>query len=255
MRQGWPAVFQNSRHWCFLTFQPGVEPLRALVECFLDTWQFEATDPKRAERQQGWTELLQGKGTLSDLIEATERRRVELDQPEPPAFLLYVDQGEELYARAAEQERRRFSELIAQALHDPRLRAMMSMRSDFFGSLLNDKPLFKARLQIDVPPLGEDELREVVSEPAKLLGARFETDRLAGIITERAAEDSVRDVGALPLLSYMLDDMWTAMQKAGEGVLRLPMQSFELGGVLVDRANRVLAENPTPRIRSGASSR
>ena len=95
-----------------------------------------------------------------------------------------------------------------------------------------------------MPPLGEDGLREVVSRPAQLLGARFETDRLIDIIARRAAEDSVKDVGALPLLSYTLDDMWTQMQKAGDGVLRLPAQSFELGGVLVDRANRFLAERP-----------
>ena len=240
----WPAVFQKSRQWCFLTLKPGAEPIKALVECFLDAWQFEATDPKRVERQQGWIKLLQGKATLADLIDATERRREELDQPRPPAFFLYVDQGEELYARAAERERRRFSELVAEALADPRLRAMMSMRADFLGSLQSDKPLFTARLQIDVPPLGEDELREVVSRPAQLLGARFESERLIDIIARRAAEDSVKDVGALPLLSYTLDDMWREMLKAGDGVLRLPAQSFELGGVLVDRANRFLAERP-----------
>ena len=240
----WPTVFQNSRQWCFLTLKPGAEPIKALVDCFLDAWQFEATDPERVHKQHGWIKLLQSDGKLSDLIDATERRRKELDQPKPPAFCLYVDQGEELYARAAEPERRRFSEIVAEALADPRLRAMISMRSDFYGSLQSDKPLFTARLQIDVPPLGEEELREVVRRPAELLGARLESERLIDIIAQRAAEDSVKDVGALPLLSYTLDDMWREMLKADEGVLRLPMQSFELGGVLVDRANRFLAEHP-----------
>src|SRR5690349_22170240 len=41
-----------------------------------------------------------------------------------------------------------------------------------------------------------------------------------------------RDVGALPLLSYTLDDMWTQMMRSQDGILRLPAQSFELGGVL-----------------------
>ena len=131
---GWPAVFQNSRQWCFLSLKPGTDPLKALVECFLDTWQFAATDPERVKQQHGWIELLHGKATLSDLIEATERRRKELDQPKPPSFFLYIDQGEELYVRAEERQRRRFSELIAQALPDPRLRTMMSLRSDFLGS-------------------------------------------------------------------------------------------------------------------------
>ena len=52
-----------------------------------------------------------GKATLRDLLDATERRRNELDQPKPPAFFLYVDQGEELYVRAEERQRRRFSEI------------------------------------------------------------------------------------------------------------------------------------------------
>ena len=237
----WPVAFADSRQWCFLSLKPGTDPLKSLVESFLDTWQYAATDPERVTRQHGWMEALGvGKATLPDLIDATERRRKELDQPKPPGFFLYVDQGEELYARAEEGQRQRFSELLAQALSDPRLHLMMSMRSDFLGHLQADKPLFKARQQIDVPPLGEEELREIVSRPAQLLSARFESDGLTEIISRRTAEDSVRDVGALPLLSYTLDDMWASMMQRGDGTLRLPAQSFELGGVLVDRANRFL---------------
>ena len=100
----WPAAFQDSRQWCFLSLKPGTDPLKALVELFLDTWQFAATDPERVKQQNGWIELLRdGKATLPDLIDATERRRKELDQPKPPGFFLYVDQGEELYVRAEEQ--------------------------------------------------------------------------------------------------------------------------------------------------------
>ena len=57
--------------------------------------------------------------------------------------------------RAEERQRRRFSEILAHALADPRLRALMSMRADFLGDLQNDEPLFDARHQIDVPPLRE----------------------------------------------------------------------------------------------------
>jgi hypothetical protein len=241
----WPTVFQDSRQWCFLSFKPGTDPLKALVESFLDTWQFAATDPERVTRHHGWMEALHGgKATLPDLIDATERRGRELDQPKPPGFFLYVDQGEELYVRAGEGQRRRFSELLAQALPDPRLHIMMSVRSDFLGHLQNDKLLFKVRQHIDVPPLGEEELREIVSRPAQLLSARFETDGLVDIISRCTAEDAVKDVGALPLLSYTLDDMWTQMVRRGDGTLRLPAQSFELGGVLVDRANRFLETHP-----------
>jgi formylglycine-generating enzyme required for sulfatase activity len=215
------------------------------VETFLDTWQFAATDPERVTRQHGWMEALHGgKATLGDLIDATERRRKELDQPEPPSFFLYVDQGEELYVRAEQRQRQRFSEILAHALPDSRLRMMMSMRSDFFGDLQKDEALFAAHQIVNLPPLREAQLREVVGRPAELLAARFETPGLVEIITRRTAEDSVKDVGALPLLSYTLDDMWTQMVRRGDGTLRHPAQSFELGGVLVDRANRFLAAHP-----------
>jgi formylglycine-generating enzyme required for sulfatase activity len=45
-------------------------------------------------------------------------------------------------------------------------------------------------------------------------------------------------------LSYLLDDMWSEMVDRGDGVLRLPTQAIDLGGVLVARANKFLAEHP-----------
>ena len=76
--------------------------------------------------------LLDEKVTLRDLLDATQARyRDELHRPEPPAFLINIDQGEELFARSDERERRRFSEILARDLGDPRLRAMISMRADF----------------------------------------------------------------------------------------------------------------------------
>jgi hypothetical protein len=241
----WPHAFRESRHWCFLTLKPGTEPLKALVEAFLDTWRLGTTDPERVKQQNGWIELLRdGKAMLRDLLDASERRYEELDRAKPPAFLLYIDQGEELYVRAEERQHRRFSEVIAQGVANPRLYTLMSMRSDFLGELQKDEPLYRVHLQINVPPLRETELREVVSRPAALLSATFETDRLATMIARRTAEESTKDAGALPLLSYLLDDMWTRMVERGDGMLRLPEEAFELGGVLVGRANAFMSRHP-----------
>jgi hypothetical protein len=241
----WPSVFDGSRRWCFLTLRPGTEPVRSLVEPFLDTWQLDRTSTEWPERRAEWVDKLLGdKLTLRDLLDQTKRRYAELRHPEPAAFLVYIDQGEELYARAGERHRRRFSELLAQGLGDPRLHALMSMRTDFFGDLQKDEPLYEAHRQINIPPLREAELRKVVNRPAALLSARFETDRLATTITRRTAEESTRDAGALPLLSYLLDDMWTQMVRRGDGVLRLPEEAFELGSVLVERANAFMSRHP-----------
>src|SRR5205823_14816990 len=106
------------------------------------------------------------------------------------------------------------------------------------------EPLYSAHHMVHVPPLREEGLREVVSRPAELLSARFEAPGMVDIIIRRTAEDSAKDVGALPLLSYTLDDMWTQMVTAGDGVIRLPAQAFELGAVLADRADNFLEAHP-----------
>src|SRR5262249_23227298 len=138
----WPAAFAHSRRWCFLTLRPGVEPVRALVEAFLDTWEFDAGDPVRIKRRNEWVELLldaDGKTTLSDLLDESGRGDKELNRPRAVAFFLYVDKGEELYVRAEPRQRTRFSQLLAHGLGDPRLRALMSLRSDFLGALQGDE--------------------------------------------------------------------------------------------------------------------
>jgi formylglycine-generating enzyme required for sulfatase activity len=234
----WPAVFRDSRRWCFLTLRPGTAPVTALVEVFLETWQLDRTSTEWPTRRAEWVEkLVSGVLTLRDLLDQTKRRYAELKYPEPASFLLYVDQGEELYVRSEINQRRRFSELLKQSISDARVHVLMSMRSDFLGELQKDEPLYSVHRQVNVPPMREQALRELVSRPAELLSARFETDSLAADIARRAAEESTKDAGALPLLSYLLDDMWRRMLERGDGVLRLPAQSIDLGRVLVDRAN------------------
>jgi len=149
----WPDALVESRRWCFLKLRPGTEPLRALVEPFLSIWQFDLIDPRRVARLNEWTEnLVTGRITLCDLLDATEIRLEEQGQNRPPAFLIYIDQGEELYVRADERQRGRFSEVLAGSLGDPRLRVMMSMRADFFGELQRDEPLYAIHQLINVPP-------------------------------------------------------------------------------------------------------
>src|SRR5512132_2866773 len=69
---------------------------------------------------------------------------------------------------------------------------------------------------IDVPPLREDSLRQVVQRPPALLGVCFEDESMG----ERVVSSTARQPGALPLLSYLLEDLWKGMQRRGDGVLR-----------------------------------
>lgn len=243
--EDWPTPFRGSRRWCFLKVTPGTEPVGTLVDAFLAVWRQEETQPDWVRKRKGWLEgLLDGGLSLRDLMDATARRlEVELHESAPPAYLIYVDQGEELYARSEAWQRLRFSALLAEGLTDPRLYAMMSLRADFTGEFHKDEVLYERHRRVDVPPLRESGLRVVIEGAAKLLGVAFESSALPGDLARRAYEDSVKDAGALPLLSYLLEDMWKTMQERGDGVMRLPAHAVDLGGVLVERADRFLHDN------------
>ena len=61
----------------------------------------------------------------------------------PERVLIYLDQGEELYTRAAPTDARRFSEVLAEGLNDQRLFAFASLRADYFDRFQADEALFK----------------------------------------------------------------------------------------------------------------
>jgi hypothetical protein len=87
----WPQALSNSRRWCFLKLKPGIEPIRALVEPFLRLWQVDVIDPFRQQRLYEWTtSLIEGRHTVSDLLDATEHILKEEAQLTPPVFLIYV---------------------------------------------------------------------------------------------------------------------------------------------------------------------
>ena len=237
----WPRELQNSRSWVSLTMRPGEAPLEALAAAVTRLWQLDAKDPDQAALPRKWAKGLSvGDNTLADLISATQDELKKREGEAPERILLYVDQGEELYTRAAQRDAKRFSEVLTEGLGDPRLRVFGSMRADYFDRLQADEPLFKCHEHINVPPLDRAQLNEVVTAPARALGVHFEDDEIAGRITMAAAAEP----GALPLLSYLLTDMWAAMVKRGDATLRLPAQAIDIGGVLASRAEEFLKANP-----------
>jgi WD40 repeat protein len=243
----WPPGFGSSRSWCFLSIRPGQLPLRELAKAFVRLWFTDRTDPIWDERTDDWAQRLLGGGSLKGLLDATEERLRELGRSVPPATLIYIDQAEELYTRADDEQRHRFSEILAQGLEDSRLRAFMSLRADFYGALQSDAPVYALREPVDVPPLPEGRLCEVIERPAQLLDAVFEPSDLPTKIAARTAEESVEDAGALTTLAYLLDDMWQQMLRRDDGVLRLPARSIEVGAVLARRAEQFLSEHAGAR--------
>jgi formylglycine-generating enzyme required for sulfatase activity len=245
-QRAWPQTLKDSRAFAYLAMKPGKDPIDALMSEFTALWFPDPTDPKRVDRRREWAERLRaGNARLGDVIKASDDHlRNALSLVPPPHYFLYIDQGEELYARSSAIERKRFSEIIADGLAGSaqRLIVMTSQRADYYGELLANAALFNRAEVISVPPLDANGLALVLREPARVLGVSFESDDLVSHVV-RSAEDQP---GALPLLADLFTDLWERMRERGDGILRVSdrREIIQVGAALSRRADQFLAQAP-----------
>lgn len=219
----------GSDRWFVSTMIPGADPFADLEAAIMRI----AVDPP--------ADVL---GTLRNEnkgLARTIRRLV----PEDREFVLVIDQFEELFTLTKESDRRRFLDLLVEAITDDgsRLRLVATLRADFFDHPLRH-PAFADVIEpatVAVHPLAADELERVITEPARAVGATFE----AGLIA-RITADVADEPGALPLLQYALTELFESREDH-----RMTIAAYEeLGGVagaLARRAEIVFSESPTDR--------
>ena len=244
--QPWPATLKDSRAFAYLAMKPGEDPIDALMSEFAALWFPDPTDPKRVDRRHEWAQRLRdGQARLADAIKATDEHfRDEHALTPPPRVFLYVDQGEELYARSGPANRKRFSEIIAEGLASSpeRLIVMTSQRADYYGDLQANAALFNLTELINVPPLHTDNLALVLREPARVLGVGFENDDVISQVIKSAENQP----GALPLLADLFTDLWERMRERGDGTLRISERPefIQVGAALSRRADTFLSKYP-----------
>jgi tetratricopeptide (TPR) repeat protein len=211
----WPAGLRDSRAFLPLVIRPGEKPLKELALAFAQLYTKKSFELD--EEAAGWARrFVKGSG-LHDMLRATHDQLAEALIAVPPKrFVIYLDQGEELYSRANLDEARRFSALMAEAARHEAFSVLLSLRSDYYAAWQNDRAVFDAAAQVDVLSLDREVLGDIVRKPALSLGARFES----GDMVDRIADATAREPGALPLLSDLLHEMWLKMQARGDGVLR-----------------------------------
>ncbi len=86
---------------------------------------------------------------------------------------------------------------------------VLTLRGDFVGRALGYRPLAD-RLQdrqVNLGPMTREELAEVIEVPAQRVGLTFE----AGLV-ERILDDVVDQPGHLPLLEFVLTELWKKRQ-------------------------------------------
>ncbi len=247
--RAWPAELAESRTWLQLTVRPGEAPLKELALAFVRLVVDKGYDQDRDA--DGWVQRFKEGARLADLLRfVRDELNARTGSDTLRHFVLYVDQGEELYSRASPTDARRFSALLAEAARLPDFHVLASLRADYYGQLQSDTALFSAAQRIDIPPLSEDRLASIIRRPSERLGARFDTAEMPA----RIAAATASEPGALPLLSYLLSDMWLAMQSRDDGVLRWleRPELIDIAAPLRDRAERFRLQHAErePALRS-----
>jgi hypothetical protein len=132
--------------------------------------------------------------------------------------------------------------LLAEAARQPDFHVLASLRADYYGQLQADAALFPATQRIDIPPLRADRPEMVIRRPAEQLGASFDSPEMPTQIAAATASEP----GALPLLSYLMSDMWSAMQARGDGVLRWSERPelIDVAAPLRERAEQYRVRHP-----------
>jgi formylglycine-generating enzyme required for sulfatase activity len=189
---------------------------------------------------------------LHALIDKT-RPAVDRDAPStPPALVISIDQGEELFMAEGREEAQPLLALLPALLTDDELRVIVviAVRSDSYAHLQEAKLLDGARPELfDLGPMPRGSYAEVIKGPATRLEKSTRplkiedglVDVLLGDIEAGGAKD------ALPLLSFTLERLYLENKPSGA----LTAADYqELGGIkgsieeAVERALKMADADP-----------
>jgi hypothetical protein len=159
-------------------------------------------------------------------------------------LILIVDQLEELFTSAVAPEMRERYVIALEALARSGLVwVIATLRSDFFdrvSSLPTLSALSAGEATYLLAPPDSTEIGQIINRPAREAGLRFEIDERTG----RGLDDVIREAAAqnpasLPLLEYLLDQLWQARSAAGILTFAAYRALNGLEGAIGQRAEQV----------------
>jgi formylglycine-generating enzyme required for sulfatase activity len=161
-------------------------------------------------------------GTSAGLTETAEAR-----------LTLVIDQLEELFTIPGldQQARRTFVAALEALARSGLVWVVATMRSDYFDRLesLPELAALSADARYLLLPPSDAEIGQMIREPAREAGLRFEVDPTRGIsLDDVIRQAAATEHGALPLLSFLLENLWRLRSDAG--VLTFAAYQ-ELGGL------------------------
>ncbi|MEV0645546.1 hypothetical protein AB0I28_09805 [Phytomonospora sp. NPDC050363] len=194
-RGGLPV--EGAEAWPQLALTPGGAPLEAFAVALASIGGPDAVATLRS---------LTEKPDQAHLL--VRQRLPELGVGEPARLLLVVDQFEELFTLAGEDERDAFITVVLSIARDDAGLVVFALRGDFVDRCATDPGLVEV-LQDNlflVSPMNSGELRQAVTGPAAVAGLDLDQGLADDIIADlRGASD---DSAALPLLSQTMLLVW-----------------------------------------------
>lgn len=189
--------------------------------------------------EQGLAEA--GKG--ASLTEIAEARLV-----------LVVDQLEELFTIQAltDEQRNAFVAALAALARSGLVWVVATMRSDFFDridTLPTLMELASGPSRYLLHPPESAEIGQIIRRPAREAGLHFDFDRRSGMGLDDEIERAASNRSALPLLSFLLDQLW--QQRTADNTLTFAAYRSlgGLEGALGRRATQVF-ENQPPEVQA-----
>ncbi|MEM6451387.1 MAG: caspase family protein [Cyanobacteria bacterium P01_D01_bin.105] len=239
----------GSEQWSLKLMTPTQHPIKSLAATFSAA---TADGVHRAEQMHKAEQLLtEGAGDgLSQLIRGDLLKPGETSIPALSRLWLVIDQFEELLTPAADPvivaERELFIRSLTEALSDKSipLGIVIGLRADAMDGLLPYE-LFKALVDsnvVVVTPMNHDEMKEVVTKPAKKMEIEIDPNLLHMLLV-----DTTGAPGDLPLIQQTMLELWRRRDSSDKGGTkpRLTIEAYsELGSVrdiLKRRATEVYA--------------
>jgi tetratricopeptide (TPR) repeat protein len=203
-----------------------------------------------------------------DQISSIARENSGMLEFETAKLVLVIDQLEELFTseRFTSDCRREFVEVIAGLVRSGRVWVIAAMRKDFWHradevpELVN---LADGPGRLDLLPPSPAQIGQMIKRPAEAAGLVFEvlhegdsTHRSGVSLNEVIAEEIAREPGALPLLSYLLDQLYrNDVLEAGGNLLTFDTYERlgKLEGAIATKAEEVIAKRK-PEERAALSA-
>src|SRR6185369_4953903 len=158
------------------------------------------------------------------------------------------DQLEELFTRDTDPSlREAFVRILAALAESGFAWVIGTIRADFFhrcGEIPGFSALKDGLSSYELLPPTRAEIGQIIREPARAAGLRFEEDANRGRLEDVLQEAAVADPGSLPLLEFVLD----ALYEAASGRRLLTFAAYRalggLEGAIARRADEVVDALP-----------